>query len=542
MKENAETQYLEIMKDILENGTEKGDRTGTGTYSKFAPTPIKIDLSKEFPLMTTKKMFTRGMIHELLWFLKGDTNIKYLQDNNVKFWDSWADEDGNLGPVYGKQLRDIRHHYWVIPKVFEKPKALNPCPLAKPLVPVFGNFSESKTVLLGKTFESPESGAYQVIEELPATDKYNHTRFLVQFRDTGCMVDTVYSSVVACTVKDLYKRSVFGIGYYGHYDESDPFNDLLKDIWRDMIRRCYYTKSKAYKSYGAKGVHVSESWHCFANFQKEVKKIPGWSLKVCEPDNYSLDKDIKLASNRYGIDTCMWASIEEQSWNTTQNMPFSAVSPDGKSEMFLSIGEMARKYNMNLSAIHRCLNGKLKKHKNWTNFTYLLSPEPGAVLRVKIIDQLKELIYGIKVDPDSRRHMISLWNPHDLHRMNLPPCHGIVTNFYVCNGILHCSTYQRSADAFLGLPVNLASYALLVELIAHCTNLKPGTLTYNIGDCHIYKNHLDQVEKQLGREILPSPKLVLSSDCPRNILEIEEQHIKIEEYQSHDTIKAPVSV
>lgn len=536
----AEEQYLELLRNILKYGQVRGDRTGVGTTSVFAPCPIQIDLSKEFPLLTTKKMFTKGMIHELLWFLKGDTNVKYLQDNNVRFWDSWADEDGNLGPVYGQQLRHIRNYYWIVPKVFQKPKSLDPCPLKKPVILV--SLEESKTTLLGRTFESKGSGMFTVIQELPSSAVYGHTRFLVQFKDTGYTTEVDYSGVRQCTVKDLYRRTVFGVGYYGDYDDKDPLNLELLTTWREMLRRCYHKSCSSYKSYGSRGVHVSEPWHNYSVFQKEVKKIPGWVLKADNPSDYSLDKDMRLAANRYGVDTCMWASKEEQSWNTTQVTPFSATSPSGESETFISLGEMVKKYKMNVSAIHRCLKGNLKSHHGWTSFSYLLSPIAGAVLRVKVVDQLQELISGLKIDPASRRHVISLWNPHDLHRMNLPPCHGIVTQFYVSGNTLHCSTYQRSADAFLGLPVNLASYSLLVKLVAHVVGLEPGTLTYNLGDCHIYNNHLEQVREQLSRKPFQAPQLLLAASTPSNILEITEAHISLEGYQCHSTIKGEVAV
>jgi len=262
-------QYLDLMRRVLDEGVEKGDRTGTGTRSVFGH-QMRFDLSESFPLVTTKKVHLRSIIHELLWFLKGDTNIRYLRDNKVTIWDEWADENGDLGPVYGKQ-------------------------------------------------------------------------------------------------------------------------------WR--------------------------------------------------------------------------------SWPT----------PDGRT-----------------------------------------------------IDQLSELIARIKKDPNSRRHIVSAWNVGELEKMALPPCHAFF-QFYVADGRLSCQLYQRSADIFLGVPFNIASYALLTEMMARETGLKPGDFVHTLGDAHLYNNHLDQTRLQLEREPRPLPKLVLDPSIKR-ILDFRFEHIKIENYDPHPGIKAPIAV
>jgi thymidylate synthase len=262
-------QYLDLMKDILDNGAVKTDRTGTGTLSVFGR-QLRFDLSKGFPLVTTKKLHLRSIIYELLWFLKGETNIKYLKDNGVSIWDEWADENGELGPVYGSQ-------------------------------------------------------------------------------------------------------------------------------WR--------------------------SW----------------------------------------------------------------PAPDGQR-----------------------------------------------------IDQIAQVINQIKTKPDSRRHIVTAWNPAEVDKMALPPCHALF-QFYVAEGKLSCQLYQRSADYFLGVPFNIASYALLVYMFAQQCDLEPGEFVWTGGDVHLYSNHIDQVKLQLSREPFALPQLKIKCK-PNSIFDYQFEDFEIVNYQSHPSIKAPIAV
>lgn len=262
-------QYLNLLQDLLDNGTKKTDRTGTGTFSVFGR-QLRFDLSQGFPVVTTKKLHLRSIIYELLWFLRGDTNIKYLKDNGVSIWDEWADENGNLGPVYGSQ-------------------------------------------------------------------------------------------------------------------------------WR--------------------------------------------------------------------------------SWPT----------PDGRH-----------------------------------------------------IDQISQVLQQIKSAPDSRRHIVTAWNPAEVDKMALPPCHALF-QFYVADGRLSCQLYQRSADYFLGVPFNIASYALLTEMVAQQCNLKPGEFIWTGGDVHLYSNHLEQAQLQLTRKPFGLPKLVIRRK-PDSLFEYLFEDFEIVDYQSHPSIKAPIAV
>lgn len=262
-------QYHDLLRHVMENGTRKDDRTGTGTISVFGY-QMRFNLEEGFPVLTTKKLHLRSIIYELLWFLKGDTNIRYLHDNKVSIWDEWADENGDLGPVYGRQ-------------------------------------------------------------------------------------------------------------------------------WR--------------------------------------------------------------------------------SWATA----------DGRT-----------------------------------------------------IDQISEVLKLIREKPDSRRMMVSAWNPGEVEKMALPPCH-VLFQFYVANGKLSCQLYQRSADIFLGVPFNIASYALLTMMMAQVAGLKPGEFIHTFGDAHIYLNHTDQVALQLSRNFRPLPRMEINPEV-KDIFNFRFEDFTLVDYNPHPHIKAPVAV
>jgi thymidylate synthase len=266
----ADSAYLALLSDILENGERREDRTGVGTLGVFGR-QMRFNLTDGFPLLTTKKLHLKSIVAELIWFLRGDTNVRWLQERGVTIWDEWADERGELGPVYGRQ-------------------------------------------------------------------------------------------------------------------------------WR--------------------------SW----------------------------------------------------------------AAPDGR-----------------------------------------------------VIDQIAGLIEGLKTNPYSRRHVVSAWNPADVDDMALPPCHCLFQFHVSPSGLLNCQLYQRSADVFLGVPFNIASYALLTAMVAQVTGLKPGAFVHTLGDAHLYLNHVEQVRTQLARTPFPAPRLVLNPEV-RSIDGFDVGDVAFEAYQAHPAIKAPIAV
>lgn len=467
-------QYEHLLHDVLLHGEPRHDRTGVGTRSVFGR-QLRYDLSAGFPRITSKYVAMKPIKAELLWQIEGSISEPRLRELGAGWWAPWADQDGDLGPVYGKQMRLSA--------------------LVQPIKPWL--------------FDPPE------IEPLPL-------------------------SGILHRGKDVNLRDTYGVGYYGDADFKDPNYSWLVNIWRQMIRRCYDHKSKSYKGYGARGVHVDARWHSFANFQQDATTIPGWVMKLEYPEQYSLDRDILHASNRYGPETCMWADRVAQDVNRVNSTPVMATTPTGERIMRPSIGSFRRNEGLSPSAVHRCLSGLLHKHHGWSNFERMIAPE-GMVLRYNQVDQLTQVIASLKHDPMSRRHIINLWSPAATPFMALPPCHGVVIQFFVNGGRLSCSMYQRSADLFLGLPTNLASYALLTHMLAQQTGYSAGELIWTGGDCHIYDNHVEAVGRQLDQRIHPFPRLRL-----RRAASIDDYRMSdidaSEGYVHGPAIKAPVAV
>ncbi|MFD1068140.1 thymidylate synthase [Oceanobacillus locisalsi] len=315
----GEQGYLELCRNILDAGTNRDDRTNTGTYSMFGH-QIRFDLQKGFPLLTTKKVPFRLIATELLWFIKGDTNIRYLLEHNNNIWNEWAFEK------------------WINSSDYTGPDMTN-----------FGIRSQKDAAF---------KEAYDEQMKLFKEKILHDDAFAEKFGDLG---------------------SVYG------------------KQWRD--------------------------------------------------------------------------------WETT---------------------------------------------------------------RGESIDQLKETIEAIKNNPNSRRHIVSAWNPEDVPTMALPPCHTLF-QFYVADGKLSCQLYQRSADVFIGVPFNIASYALLTHLIAHECGLEVGEFIHTFGDAHIYSNHIEQVHLQLERDIREMPVLKINAS-DKSIFDIDITDLEIENYHPHPAIKAPIAV
>ena len=467
-------QYLGLLRDVLASGERKTDRTGVGTVSVFGR-QARFDLSAGFPLVTTKRIHWPSVVHELLWFLRGETNVRSLRDAGVSIWDEWVLPDREAGPP-----SDSRPLVWV-------PRRLLP--------------------------PSP----------LPALD------FPLTPGTGGKSVD-----------------------------------GRLRGVWAAMMSGCYDPGDFRYPLHGARGTFVAREWHDPARFATDAKLLPNWGHKLASWNEYGLDTTY-FGSNAFSPETAVWLHRTEAAYCTALHEPFRAAVPGRNTETFLTLGHGESALGVSRCTLRRLLNGEdpsgLEGCGGWK--VKAVQPRPGEVLRMAFsrgelgpvygkqwrrwsapdgreIDQIAEVIRQLRTQPDSRRIMLSAWNVADLPEMALAPCHALA-QFAVSGGRLHCQLYQRSADSFLGVPFNTASYSLLTMMLAQVCDLKPGDFIHSFGDLHIYANHMDQVREQLSREPLPLPTVRLNPEIT-DIDAFTADDIELVDYVHHPAIKAPVAV
>lgn len=523
-------EYNSLLQDIYLHGVDSDDRTGVGTRSIFGGR-MEFDISDYFPLLTGKKINWSAVVSEFLWMaMEGSTDVKWLRDRGHSFWNPWQFEDGTIGKGYGYQYRHLEVIKSPSQERYENAEWSPPFDTTITL-----DHTNNKYGHVGKTFESANSGEYVVVREVPPNGNPGGgkpTEFELQFVKTGYRtVARNQTHLLNGEIKDPWFPRVAKVGWLG---EPDNVDQALHKLWSNMLDRCYNPDSEAYTWYGAKGVRVCDRWLCFQHFQNDVRKLEGYSLRLEYPDEYTLDKDT-LSGTLYSPRTCLWASKQTQSRNREAVVPYVATHDDGRRVERVGIAGIAFATGVQATNLQKVVKGERSHAGGWN----VKEMDIGG-LSVLIVDQFKTLIADLKHNPNSRRHLINLWNPGDLCEMALPPCH-MMTQWYTRNGKLDCQMYQRSADMFVGVPWNIAFYSLMNHVVAHLTGLKPGRFIWVGGDCHIYKNHFEQVDLQLRRELRPSPALRLVN--PPNGLEgWSPDNFVIEGYNPHPPIKAPVAV
>jgi thymidylate synthase len=605
---NLDKQYLELVQDIIDNGVEKKDRTGTGTKSLFGR-QIRHKMSDGFPLLTTKKLHWKSIVTELIWFLRGDTNIKWLLEQGNTIWvgdtykryliedvkilpnmskekmtelgygltqedfinkiktDDWfAKKWGDLGLIYGAAWRNWSTYKPIKIKrrIKENIKSNN---IKFPLLEIQ---KDSKDEFIGKKYFSNKSQEEFIV--VKKVEGGQNSKYLVQFLSNGYSSVSSRPNIKKGQVVNIYKPYVAGVAYLGNPNKNINYYKQAYDLWYNMISRCYKQSNPFYKYYGEKNIFVEERWLCFEYFLEDIKFLPNFNKWVLESKEFDLDKDY-YGSNCYSKDTCYFLPKYE---NITLKhyKPFKARNVNTGEEITeICQKHFASKYNLKPTYISYRLNTKSNKPYNGWVFNWVDYDKLEYVWRYQLyIDQIQNLINDLKTNPDSRRLMVNAWNVGELDLMVLPPCHygfqvytrelslGERVNIYgvekinTTNAGYYEHSYaklkvdeakiptraislmwnQRSVDTGLGLPFNIASYGLLLEIIAKAVNMVPDELIGNLGDVHLYSNHVEPIKEQFGRELSLDERCKLANFAPFDIVVPK----KDEEFEWNDrTIK-----
>ena len=471
--------------------------------------------------------------------------------NNYRHRFKTANSVGDLGPIYQAAWRRLSHETDDV--VFVKiPTSPRPGPV------VYPNAIESAVRM-----ETKYSGdldvqhynkgqSFRIIEEIKGG---KNTRYLIQFDKTGYSAVVTRPSIRTQQIKDPYHPAIEGVACFGRVTTRQ--HRACVDLWRNMISRCYNKRSPVFRAYGGRGVYVSPRWLCFENFFHDIKQLVNYEKWSKEPWKYDIDKDY-FGTMCYDVSTCLFLKSEHNTGLTTATA-MRVVSPTGLERSLFGRKAVCNFAGVSDETLRKHMSGTLSPRLRGWRFEKITA-ESGYVVRPQIfIDQIANVIESLKSRPFSRRHIVSAWNVRDLPdetltphenvlagKMALAPCHCFF-QFYVVElqtGVrqIDCQIYIRSNDAFLGTPFNIASYALLLQLMANECGYEAGTLVYTIGDAHIYTNHLDQVGELLSRTDVPLPKLNLPKHITISNHSVEEIVKCLEGYNPHPAIKAPVAV
>lgn len=556
-------QYLELLRTIKEKGTYKNPARENmpGTLSLFGH-QMRFDLSEGFPLITTKKVSFKNIVVELLSFLRGDETIEYLQNNGCNIWNEDVEKFDPIDKIHWHKQYPYLWRNWE-GELSRRKRDKTPFML-------YDKISKIENSEFIEIYKTKRYGCFKILKK--TKDKRGNKTCEIQFLDTGYKT-IIRESRLHLDIYDPYAPSFCDVACLG-LPEQLNFTDRLKIVWKGLIQRCYDENKSNYKYYGGRGINVSNRWKCFEYFQDDVQSLLNWENKLNNWNEYELDKDIK-GGNEYSAKTCIWITQSDNKRQKVLGYKYTVRNIKTKDiESFEISKDFINKYKLNQGNFNSMLRGERASAQDWI----LVNKEKTN----KGVDQIKELIEGLKNNPMSRRHIITAWNPATLDDMALNACHCLVqfncrilTNvqreniFYnLYKGIvlqdaemldennipkyyLDCQMYQRSADVFLGVPYNIASYALLTEILCKICNFIPGEFIHTFGDAHIYENHMDQVKEQLARVPTKLPKLEISEtanlilqgnkNLDEKIKFLSISDFELEEYNPHPRIKAKLS-
>ncbi len=556
-------QYLDLIRDIMAHGTERKDRTGVGTISVFGR-QIRFDMRNGFPAVTTKALAWRSVISELLWFLEGSASehrLAEIKNDNKPYaelsekerrtiWTANYEkqgrdlgyQDGFLGNIYGHQWANLFVIDYSTLKIHNKQKE-------QPDNYEYPKF-EQKTIqynndLAGKIFTSKKGYKCVVFDVKQSGHTGVHSKYLVQFLNTGSIKELRRNQLTSGDFVDNYEKNVFGVGCTG--DEITKINGQhTKEyiLWHSMMQRCYSPKNSHYKSYGGRGVTVCKRWHYFSNFKNDIQNLPfytEWKKGL----KYELDKDIK-GGKVYSPETCVFTPSECNRILSKINTKMLVY----QGRIYPSLRYLQEDYPyFTRKKVNDILNGIYQNEQDHDLSKLKLKENEFVSFEYKHINQIANAINMIKSDPWSRRIVANAWNVYDLNDMALMPCH-YAFQFYVSgeNGeYLSLMWNQRSVDVCCGLCFNIASYGLLLHIIAKITNKIPLELIGNLGDTHIYLNHLDGAIEQLSREPKKLPELILPekadySDINGFLKSVKTSDFKLKDYEHYPAIKFEMAV
>lgn len=580
------TPYHNLLQHVLDHGNQRMDRTGTGTIATFGA-QMRFDLkNNQLPLLTTRKIFTRGLIEELLWMLKGSTSNRVLIDKDVHIWDDWGVKGADARkpsvernalqkqrPLVGK--RDLRYEY-------------NSAASAGDLGLIYGGLwrrwpTQSDRWIKVSKRESAVQGRVQIPDYVTDTTRLpplsptvfpkdwenqglpfkmlgeqvdgKRRSYVIQFQGSGSIRRVNHRELLSGSINDPYRPAIYDVACIGQV--TNVVASPLYSLWARMISRCYDTNNVHYNIEGKRGFTVHPRWLCFENFYRDVKELPNYENWILHPDAYELSP-LYYGATQYSLHTTVLLTHDDIHRYRSGNL-YRVINPKGIEEFYMGDVDLARGVGVKLKELVEHLNGNSALRK-LTNHDISIVPaeEDGTVWRRRIfVDQIDNLVIGLKNRPFSRRHIVTAWNPAVLPDEGKSPqqnvtegnqaltaCHCMV-QFFVReqDGVkyLSCQLYQRSADLPIGVPFNIASYAILTAMVAHVVGMVPDEFVYTLGDAHIYLNQIEGVKELLSREALPAPTLTLNSEII-NINDFTLADIKIHNYNSHPKLDFAISV
>lgn len=544
---HIDTLYLGIIQDILNNGTLKGNRTGIRAIT-LPFLNLRYDMANGFPLLTTKKMGIKNIATELEGFIRGITSKKWYQDRGCHIWDEWCspqqlpkeivfmDKDGKetLGYISGAQKLEWQKENPDLGPLGYSHGWRNFGGSYKPLPFIWTGLDKTITIqdseddLVGLDIDG-NFGRYIVIS-LDGKDKYHNKRYSVKFTKTGFSKSGLCKKQIEDgSVFDPYFPRIDNVACVGEYKgiTDSATTKLLMNSWRQMIHRCYNEQHTAYPNYGANGVWVSNSWLIFANYLRDViYNVRGWDNKRDNWTKYELDKDI-LGHGYYSVDTCIWASKQDNINHTRSNYYFDALGPDGTAYYDnIGLARFCKEHNLKVKTVEASIKNSTQTHSGW-KFIRKNSLKTNKFVRG--VDQLKTIVDTLNYTPSDRRMVCSAWDAPNVKNMALPPCH-VLWNVVVVEDTINLGWHQRSCDSGYGIPYNIASYGLLLMLLAKESCLQPGILHATFADCHIYENQVEGLREQLTRTPKPAP--TLSIDNWNGIFEWKATDVRLHNYES----------